>query len=152
MEKNLNEKGNYEIFKTTGDNEILRLGKSEIYAIVETNKGPILIKTDEDHQKQETIEKGIFYLVDFEEDPAFQDMPHLFIEKGTKYQELLLPSGFPDASRDRKKIIFTRKNVDEEKIRRHSKNNIQQVRQKEEFREMEPGRMAGKINMKDVQK
>lgn len=44
MENKFNEKGSYEIFKTTGDNEILRLEKNELFAIVETNRGHILVK------------------------------------------------------------------------------------------------------------
>jgi hypothetical protein len=149
MENKLNKKGNYEIFKTTGDNEILRLGEDEVFAIVEINRGHILVKTDEDHEKQETIEKGQFYLMSLEEDPAFQDMPHLFIEKGAKYQELVLPSGLPDHNQDRKKIIFTREKVDEEKIRLHSKDKKQQFKNEDpvEMKKKELGRMARKLNI-----
>lgn len=150
MKNKLNKKGTYEIFKTTGDNEILRLGKDEVYAIVETNRGHILIKTDEDHEKQETLQKRHFYLIDFKEDPSFQDMPHLFIGKDEAYQELILPSGLPDNDQDRKKIIFTRQKVDEEKVRRHSKNKIQQVQKEEDLKEMEKkelDRMARKIDI-----
>lgn len=50
--------------------------------------------------------------MDFEEDPSFQDMPHLFIEKGAKYQELILPSGLPN---DKQQVIQNKDLVELEK-------------------------------------
>ena len=137
MDNKIKEKGSYEIFKTTEDHEILKLDKDEIFAIVETNQGHILVTTDEDHQKKKTLQKGKFYLVDFNEDPSFSDMPHLFLEKGSKYEELILPKGLPNNSTKRKKIIFSDEKVSKDKVERHAKNNRRAVEKKEDLMEME---------------
>lgn len=137
MKNDLDKKGNYEIFKTTEGNQILRLGKNDIYAIVETNQGHILVTTDGDHEKEKTVQKGKYYLIDFDEDPTFQDNPHLFLEKGAKFQELVLPRGLPTESEKRNKVIFADDKVEEDKIKRHAKNEEEKVREKEDLEEME---------------
>lgn len=137
MDNKLKDKGHYEIFKTTEDHEILKLNKDEYYAIVETAQGHILVTTDEDHKKKKTVQKGDYYLVDFDKDPTFNDVPHLFLEKGQKFEEFILPKGLPNQSTKRKKIVFTDDQVKEDKVERHAKNKEKKVEEKESLMEME---------------
>ncbi|MGK7392640.1 MAG: Rho termination factor N-terminal domain-containing protein [Candidatus Cyclobacteriaceae bacterium M2_1C_046] len=151
MNNKLKEKGHYEIFKTTEDNDILKLDKDEYYAMVETNQGHILVTTDEDHKKKKTLQKGDFYFVDFKKDPTFNDIPHLFLEEGKKYKEFILPKGLPNQSTKRKKIVFTDDKVEEDKVKRHVKNKEEKVEQEESLMEMEKkelDRKAKKMGIK----
>lgn len=101
------EEGDYELFLTTNQNRILVLDGKKWAAWVEGQAGEILVETDEQHQKERTLEKGKFMMLDFEEDPTFKDMPHLFLEKNGAYREVMLPQGWPDAQNRQKKIINT---------------------------------------------
>ena len=104
MKSNLKESGNYEIFRTTENHHILRLD-NEVFAIVKTRSGSILVKTDEDLQKQETLQEGQCYLLDSEEDISFKELPHLFIDKEGSYQEFILPSVSTDAEKQKKVLL-----------------------------------------------
>lgn len=150
MKNELENKGQYEIYKTTEGNDLLKLGKNDIYAIVETNQGHILVATDEDHEKEKTLQKGSFYLVDFNEDPTFQDTPHLFLKKGSRFQELVLPRGLPTSSEIRKKIIFTETKVNEDKVKRHARNKERKIREKEDLKEMEKKELDRLAKKKDI--
>jgi hypothetical protein len=71
-------------------------------------QGEILVRSDADHQKDHTIQKGQFYLVDFEHDPTYKDMPHLFLQKGSnQYEEVVLPNGLPAEEDHQKKLVKT---------------------------------------------
>ena len=150
MKNEVEEKGKFEIFKTTEGTDILTLGQDKVYAIIETTRGHILVKTDEDHEKEKTLQKGHFYLVDINDDPTFQDMPHLFLQKGKKFEEMILPKGLPTNSTIRKKIILTDDKVEEQKINVHLKNDKKKVLKKEPTSEVEKkelDRMARKMKI-----
>lgn len=114
------EEGKYVLFKTTKDHPILKLGDN-FYALVEGQKGDIIVSSNSDHKKKKTIAKGGFYYVDFEDDPEFQDMPHLFLKDGNKYRELILPEGLPGKQDKQKKIIHTDEKLSENKVLQHIK-------------------------------
>ena len=76
--------GHYELFETTKGHQILTLDESEWFAVVEGQKGDIIVHSDSDHERKKTLQKGEFYLADFEDDPEFQDMPHLFMQAGSQ--------------------------------------------------------------------
>lgn len=111
--------GEGELFETTKGNQILNLDDDNFYALVEGQKGDIIVKSDSDHEKSRSISKGKFYYVDFEDDPEFQDMPHLFIEDENQYREFILPQGLPDSKDYQKKIIRSDKMVPEYKVKEH---------------------------------
>src|SRR5688572_6480743 len=71
------EKGMYELFETNHHHQILVLNRRQWFALVRGQKGDILVRTNSDHIRDHTIQRGRFYLVDFIQDPKFKDMPHL---------------------------------------------------------------------------
>lgn len=122
MHGKLKKEGDYELFMTTKGHEILTLDKKEWYAVVETNQGHILVKSDENHEKSKTIDKGLYYLAAFNDDPEFKDMPHLFLkDTKTKYKDFVLPQGLPTNGNKRKKVIVTDDKVKSETVEYHVK-------------------------------
>lgn len=111
--------GHYELFETTKGHQILTLDEKEWFALVEGQEGDIIVHSDSDHEKSKTIQKGEFYLADFKDDPEFQDMPHLFMEKGSKYTELILPNGLPTKKDHQKKLVRTDEKIAKNKIKEH---------------------------------
>ena len=71
------------------------------------------------HPTARPRQRGRFYLVDFKDDPEFRDMPHLFLQKGSRYRELLLPNGLPTRRDPQKRLVVTRKTVPEKKLAQH---------------------------------
>lgn len=119
MRGSIKKEGNGELFETTKGHQILNLNDDKFYALVEGQKGGIIVKSDSDHEKNRSISKGKFYYVDFEDDPEFQDMPHLFIEEGDQYREFILPQGLPEGKDYRKKLIRSDKMVPKHKVKEH---------------------------------
>ena len=111
MASKITREGKYELFKTSNDNRILVLD-DQYFAIVEGQKGELLVGTDSDHQKDETLKTGSFKLVEFNNDARFQDIPHLFMEHGDHYDEAVLPRGLPSGTGDRQKYIYTDNHID----------------------------------------
>src|SRR5215207_259330 len=87
MSVKVEDKGHYELFETTNGNHILVLNGERWFAWVEGQQGEILVHTDSDHEKDHTIQEGEFYLADFEDDPNYQDNPHLFLQKEDRFEE-----------------------------------------------------------------
>lgn len=119
MRGKVKKQGKYELFETTKGHQILTLNENEWYALVEGQQGDIIVHSDSEHEKKRTIQKGEFYLADFEDDPEFKDMPHLFMEKGKKFAELILPNGLPTKSNYQKKLVRTDEKIAKGKIREH---------------------------------
>lgn len=119
MRGTLKKNGHYELFETTKGHQILNLDDQEFYAIVEGQKGDIIVHSDSDHEKKKTQEEGNFYLAEFKNDPEFQDIPHLFLESRDKYREFLLPNGLPTKSNYQKKLIRTEEKIDKGKVKEH---------------------------------
>lgn len=120
MKGELKREGEYELFKTSRGHQIINLGK-EYYALVKGQKGDIIVKSDSDHEKDKTLSKGNYYYVDFKDDPQFQDTPHLFLEDGDQFRELILPEGFPKEKDYQKKLVRTDKKLSKEKVLGHVK-------------------------------
>lgn len=122
MHGKLKKEGKYELFETTHGHQILTLDQKEWYAVVKTSQGHILVKSDSDHEKQKTIDQGQYYLADFEDDPEFKDMPHLFLkDTKTRYKEFILPQGLPSSGKDRKKVILEDNKLKADKVEYHVK-------------------------------
>lgn len=149
MHGKLKKEGQYELFKTTHGHQVLTLDQKEWYAVVETNQGHILVKSDSDHQKDKTISKGKFYLADFQDDPEFRDMPHLFMADGGKFKEFVLPQGLPTKSKDRKKVILTEDKLDKDKVEYHVKGKGDQGSEKQYQQDRQPA-SKGEKNQQDL--
>lgn len=121
MRGKLKKEGNYELFKTTNGNDILNLDNDNFYALVEGQKGDIIVASDADHKKDKTLLKGKYYYADFDDDPEFQDMEHLFMEDGEKFSELILPEGMPTSGDHQKKLIRESKKLSKDKVMEHVK-------------------------------
>ena len=120
MSANVKDKGRYELLETTHGHRILVLNDQKWYAWVEGEKGEILVHSDSDHKKDHTIQEGDFYLAEFEDDPKFQnDQPHLFLQKGDSFQELIIPNGLPTEQDNQKKVVSTDDTVAKEELTDH---------------------------------
>jgi hypothetical protein len=116
------EKGRYELFETNHHHRILVLNNRQWFAWVRGQQGDILVLTDSDHQKARTLQQGQFYLVDFEDDPKYKDMPHLFLQDGDRYQELMLPNGLPTEQDRQKRVVKTDQTLPREKLEEYLKH------------------------------
>lgn len=121
MRGKLTKEGKHELFETTKGHLILNLDDREYYAFVEGQQGDIIVKSDSDHEKDKSVTKGKFYLAEFEDDPEFQDMPHLFMEDGGKFRELVLPEGLPSGSDKQKKLVRSDDKIPKDKVLEHVK-------------------------------
>jgi hypothetical protein len=101
------DKGMYDLFETNHHHQILVLNRRQWFALVRGQKGDILVRTNSDHIRDHTIQRGRFYLVDFVQDPKFKNMPHLFLEVDGHYEEWLLPNGLPTARDREKRVVLT---------------------------------------------
>ena len=119
MRGKLEKKGHYDLFETTKGSQILNLNDKTFFAVVEGQQGDILVGTDQDHQKKKTIIKGQFYLANFDNDPEFNDLPHLFLEEKNQYREWILPNNYPTKSDYQKKLIRTNNLVSRSKVLEH---------------------------------
>ncbi len=119
MAVKVRDKGNYELFVTDEGHRILALNNERWFAWVEGNQGEILVRSDSDHKKDRTLQEGRFYVADFEDDPKFRDVPHLFLQKGDRYQEVIIPNGLPTDQDQQKKVIRTDETLSEEDLEAH---------------------------------
>lgn len=114
-------KGHYELFETTKGHQILSLNDKQWFAVVKGQKGDILVRSDADHQKDHTLQEGKFYLIDFEDDPEFKDMLHIFLQEGEKYSEWLLPKGLPGEEDQQKKVVKTKEKISSRTVEKRKK-------------------------------
>ena len=119
MNKTLKKQGHYELFETTKGHQILTLDEQDWFALIKTNQGELIVRSDSDHEKKKTLQEGDFYLADFHDDPDFNDVPHLFLQEEDQYGELILPNGLPTSQDHQKKLIWTDEKFSEDKIKEH---------------------------------
>ncbi len=134
MRGKLENEGHYELFETTHGNQILNLNDKHFFAVVKGQRGDILVGTNEDHKKDKTLKEGHFYLSDFDDDPEFRDLPHLFLQEGNKYREWILPNDKPTQKDYQKKLVKTGNLVPRSKVERHvkGKGNVGSEKQYQE--------------------
>lgn len=114
--------GQYELFETMDQHSILVLNNKQWFAWVQGQQGEILVHSDADHQKDRTIQKGQFYLADFEDDPTYKDMPHLFLQKGTRFEEVVLPNGLPTEEDYQKRLVKTDNTLPQDELVQYLKH------------------------------
>lgn len=121
MQGKLEGEGKYELFETTKGHQILNLDGKKWFAVVKGKYGDILVKSDSDHKKKKTLKKGKFYHADFDDDPEFRDLPHLFLEEGDKFREWILPNDAPSNKDYQKKLVKSDNLVDKSTVEYHVK-------------------------------
>jgi hypothetical protein len=119
MTATVQRRGRYTLFTTPKQNRILVLGKDQWFAWVGGQQGDILVRSDEDHEHDRTLQEGEFYLVDFQDDPDFTDVPHLFLEREGEFVEVILPNGLPNDNDTQKRVVGTEKTIDSASLKRH---------------------------------
>lgn len=107
MAVHVKDQGQYELFETDHHHQILVLNSKLWFAAVKGKQGDMLVHSDSSHKKARTLQKGQFYLIQFRGDPKFKDIPHLFLEKGSLYQELMVPSGLPTEQDNQRMVVWT---------------------------------------------
>ena len=132
MRGKLENHGIYELFMTSRGSQILNLNDRNFYAIVKGQKGDMLVGTDADHERDRTVKKGRFYLAYFDNDPEFNDLPHLFLEEGNKFREWILPNDKPTEKDYQKKLVKTGELVSKTKVEEHIKGEGKAGSQKHE--------------------
>lgn len=123
MKGDLKKKGKFDLFETTENHQILKLDDKKFFAIIEGQKGDIIVHSDSDHKKKKSISKGKYYYSYFDDDPEFNDIPHLFMEDGNKFREFILPEGFPTGKDNKKKLIRTKEKLSKKKVDEHVQGN-----------------------------
>lgn len=113
------DKGRYELFKSSHRHRILVLGGRKWFALIRGQQGQLIVRSDSNHVKSETLQQGRYYYVDFRNDPKFEDQPHLFLQKGERYRELVLPNGLPTNADPQKRIVLTRKSIAAAELERY---------------------------------
>ena len=123
MSVEVRDKGHYELFETTKHHQILALNDKRYFAWIKGQQGEILVHSDSDHKKDKTLQEGEFYEVDFEDEEDYQDMPHLLLEKGSSYEEHMLPNGLPTEKDHQKKVVNTNKSLSKDKLKKTLKRD-----------------------------
>lgn len=132
MQGHLEKSGKYELFETTKGHQILNLNDEDFFAVVEGQKGDILVRSDADHDKKKTLKHGKFYLAAFDDDPEFNDVPHLFLQDGkSRYIEWILPRDLPTNKDHQKKLVRTDSRVDKDKVEYHTQGSGKKGREKQ---------------------
>jgi hypothetical protein len=108
MPVKVKDSGKYDLFEDEHGHRFLVLDGKRWYAWIDAQRSPILVRTNSDHRKKRELQSGRFYFVDFDRDPKFRDMPHLFLQKGEQYQEFLLPNGLPTENDPQVRFVVTR--------------------------------------------
>jgi hypothetical protein len=104
-------RGRYELFEDEHGHRFVVLGGRRGYAWIQGQKSPLLVRTGSNHRKQRVLQHGKYFYVEFKDDPKFRDVPHLFLESGEEYQELVLPNGLPTGSDPQKRLVVSRHTV-----------------------------------------
>lgn len=152
MRGKLEKQGQYELFETTHGHQILTLGHKNWYAVVEGQQSDLLVGSDSDHQKKKTIWQGDYYLADFEDDPQFKDMPHLFMQDGKQFHEFVLPNDLPQEKGDQVRLIRTDKKLSEDKVMQHVKGKGNKGNEKQYNGQPESLRTKTKSELYDIAK
>lgn len=105
MKEEANKEGRYELYETAEHRQVLRLDEKEWYVLEKDRKEDLIIRSDSNNEKKKTIQKGKYFLADFADEPEYNDLPHLFMEKGSGYTELILPNGLPSRTDDKKRMV-----------------------------------------------
>jgi hypothetical protein len=124
----IEDSGRYVLREDAHGHRFLVLNEERWFVWIEGQKSPLIVRTGPGHEKLRALRRGRFYLVDFQDDPNFRDMPHLFLQVGERYQEFLLPNGLPDERDPQKRFVVTRKFVAKDELERYLAANTSRTR------------------------
>lgn len=110
--------GRYELREDAHRHRFIVLDGKRWYVWVTGQKSPLLVHSKHEHPTVRSLQRGRYYLIDFRHDPEFRDMPHLFLQKGERYREFLLPNGLPTDRDPQKRFVVTRKLLPASKVER----------------------------------
>jgi hypothetical protein len=144
MKGKLESEGSYELFQTTKGHQILSLNNKNYFAVIKGQKGEMLIATDSDHEKEKTLKNGKFYLASFDNDPEFNDIPHLFLQEGNKFREWILPNDKPTEKDYQKKLVRTGNMVSMSKVEEHIKGSASKDSERKSSGKRTSGRSSSK--------
>lgn len=109
--------GQYETFKTTRQHKILVLDGKDYYAWVDTTQGHLLVLSDAEHQRLETLGSGDYVIFRPQDEPNFRDnLDHLELREGDRYHTYILPNGLPTSDDTQKKLVETDETLSPEEI------------------------------------
>jgi hypothetical protein len=115
----IEDSGRYALMQDAHGHRFLVLNDERWFVWIEGQKSPLIVRTGPGHEKLRSVRRGKFYLVDFEDDPNFRDMPHLFLQSGERYREFLLPNGLPDDRDPQKRFVVTRHFIAKRELERY---------------------------------
>lgn len=119
MTAKIQRQGRYTLFETPNENRILSLGNELWFAWVGGEQGELLVRSEREHERERTIHEGEYYLVQFEDDASFTDVPHLFLGHNGEFREVILPNGLPTDDDTQKRVVSTDKAVSAEELKQH---------------------------------
>jgi hypothetical protein len=122
MPVRIQESGKYELLEDAHGHRFLVLEGKRWYAWIDAQRSPILVRTNSAHEVERSLQRGKFFLVDFKRDPKFRDMPHLFLQKGDRYQEFLLPNGLPTENDPQVRFVVTRHSLSKQDLESYLKH------------------------------
>jgi uncharacterized protein (DUF433 family) len=99
MTANVQRAGHYRLFSTAESMRVIELD-GEQFALLQGQKGDLLIAADTHHDAAELLQRGQYQLVEFTDDDRFQGLPRLFLEWRGEYYEAILPRGLPRETED----------------------------------------------------
>ena len=114
--------GQYEIFRTARRERVMVLDgdhfamEPSYFTISEGAQGEFVARNAEDFDRHEILREGRFMLVEFQDDPEFQDIPYVFLERDGKFDEIYIPQGLPDEEGRRRRYIYTDHTIDAEQL------------------------------------
>jgi hypothetical protein len=108
--------GRYELREDEHRHRFLVLDGKDWYVWIDGQKSPLLVRGHPGHRSARPVQRGKFYLVDFRDEPDFRDLPHLFLQKGARYREFVLPNGLPTKRDPQKRLVVTRKLISPRKL------------------------------------
>lgn len=101
--------GSYRLIETKADTKIMFIDDDEFAWITAKGIGEILVISHKEHETDATLSEGDYKVYDVKDEPYLTDLMHLELEVGRgKWQGYLLPTGFPDDSKKRSRIIPTK--------------------------------------------
>jgi hypothetical protein len=104
--------GTFELTETGHGTKILVLNDLPYVWIVAPGIGSLLIYTDQPHETSEILSKGHFRLFQVRDEPELSDQLHLELEfSKNQWQGYLLPTGLPDDTDTRKRLIATHQTI-----------------------------------------
>ena len=122
MAYDIERQGDYQILRTTEDRRVLVLdGQSYVmhrayFTIAEGSQGELEAVNEADVDSLEVLRQGTYKVVVFCEDPQFQDIPYLFLEREGKYDELFIPRGLPGEPGAKVHYIYTDHTIDTDRL------------------------------------